>query len=749
MIKEISKGADRIAGSEPLIFLFLTPWLIFPNLSRTLTIISLAAIPILWLIRPLAGRPISVRTPLNWPLLLMLGGLIPAICFSTQSAESISQATSFLCGLGVYFAIVNCDSRWRKPELVGFFIILSGAITSLIALLGTDWCPDKIPFLGRIARSVPHIFGESHGFQPNLVAGTMVLLLPVTITVVVTSGRMGRRPLMGKMRIRAWIGSGGIILMFFILLLTQSRIGIAVALLIVGILAAVRWRVINLFFVALALTMVILLAIGLVSNHLTIWMMDLDRLGWLGKGMANSWLQRQELWSNALKTIRDYPLTGAGLGAYDAIAWLNYPFFTVTVPGCIGNANNIWLQAGVDFGIFGYIAFAWLTGIVLLIGWVVRRRQRNEDRVLLTGVWLGLLGWFAFGFFNAVSLSTEPAFFVWLLMGVIVGNWRRDDINLLAADSRRVWGTDAIGVFLVLLLIVIMHQSPIWALNQGANLLDGAMINNQQVPSSALDKLDKAKDLPGALRRRALAQYVNGNEEQAEVLFHQDERSKDFLISLSKGYLASDLDKAEEIAQFGFRIFPDSGRLACLLGETYSLMGESMSAFTYYQMVPLLSLDFEGMEGRQAECYYRLGEIQGELGWWSDAVQSLNAAAVLDPDTLDYQIQQGWATYQATGELSQAVAIEEAALEKHPDDLAVVEMITELYYVSGRYQKGAEWAEKVVELDPKNPAAWLRLAKLQFALEELDIAKRSIAESLRLDPTNQEALALQAEWSAQ
>ncbi|MBN1318253.1 MAG: O-antigen ligase family protein, partial [Anaerolineales bacterium] len=516
----------------------------------------------------------------------------------------------FLCGAGLYFAFVNCDDSCKRPERVGIFFIGSSSIASLLALLGTEWNTEKIPFLARISQSLPRLsFGES-GFQPDLIAGTMLVLIPVVIASIITSGRRGRKPLMGKMRIQAWVGIGTVGLMIFVLLLTQSRTGILIALVVVGIFSAFRWRILNLIIIASAFTLLILLLLGLVSNHLMEWMIQLDNLGWFGKGLADTWLQRQEIWSNAVKTIRDYPLTGNGLGAFGAVVWHNYSFFNVSIPDGVRDANNLLLQSGVDFGLIGLVGFSWLATVLFLIGWVVRRRQRDDDRILLTGVWLGLLAWMGFGLFNAVSLSTRPAFFVWILMGIIVGNWRRDDIAMLAISKRQIWGTDAAGALIVIGFIVVMLQLPSWPLNQGANLLDRAVINGEPFLSDALDRLDQASELTGAKQRRAFAHYLLGNKEQAMVLFRQNENSDEFLISTSRGYMNVDLDRALEIAHFGLLTFPDSGRLACLLGDAYSLKNENMIAFGYYRKVPSLQRDFDSSPARQAECNYRLGEMQ-------------------------------------------------------------------------------------------------------------------------------------------
>ena len=100
MKNRIQRGADWIAGREPVVLLFLAPWLLFPDASRPLTIAALLILPLLWLLRRLAGRPLSVSTPLNGPLLFLLVSVGPAVYISPRPDLSIPQATTLLLGFG-------------------------------------------------------------------------------------------------------------------------------------------------------------------------------------------------------------------------------------------------------------------------------------------------------------------------------------------------------------------------------------------------------------------------------------------------------------------------------------------------------------------------------------------------------------------------------------------------------------------------------------------------------------------------
>ncbi len=118
MRDRIQQGADWIAGHEVWVVLALSPWLLFPAAVRSLTIIALVLLPVLWLVRCLAGRPLSAPTPLNGPLLLLLLGLGSAV-LSRRCQSWLSPSDAFLLGMSLYLAIVNGEEYWRRPDLGG------------------------------------------------------------------------------------------------------------------------------------------------------------------------------------------------------------------------------------------------------------------------------------------------------------------------------------------------------------------------------------------------------------------------------------------------------------------------------------------------------------------------------------------------------------------------------------------------------------------------------------------------------
>ncbi|NOR83860.1 MAG: tetratricopeptide repeat protein [Ardenticatenales bacterium] len=763
MRTQARQGANWVARHEPLAVLLMAPWLLFPEASQSLTIGALVALPLLWLLRSIAGRPLSINTPLNTPLLLLLMALGAAVWVSPVPALSIPRATTLLLGVGLFFALVNCDPGWRRPEMGAMVLTAAAAALVLLALVGIDWESGQSGLMGgirdqlsRLSAAAPDSF--SGALDPGEVGGTLALLLPVVISFALLARRQGRQPLMNHWQALAWSSACLAVLMALLLLLTGSRTAIVVTVLVGGLVGAVRRRGLGVVMLGIAVVGCILLLIGLLSGSLSGWMASLDTIGQPPGTPPTAWLEREETWRNAVYAIRDYPVVGSGLGAFAPLAWLNYGFDSLAYDASLDHVSNLWLQAGVDMGLMGLFAFGWMTLVLLPLGWTVQRRRQTDDRIVLAGMWLGLVAWLAHGMVDAVPLGTWPALAVWAMMGLLVAAWSGERAsNVLEVQEERVrrngW-RPLILAATVVLVAAWVGRSPVWALNRGANLLDAALLGEEQgdlaealalVNAAAAD----APSLPGTLRRRALAYYESGERAEAIRLFRQDDEAERFLVSRTRWLLAEgSLAQAMDLLHVGLDVAPGSGRLTCLMGDAYRSAGSTSEALRFYSRVPEMAASFGEETVILAGCYYRLGLLEKRFGRWSRAADSFGAAAALDPGVIPYQADYGWALFQATGELSQAVMIEEADLELEPGAVDVIMILADIYLQADRPKKGLEWSQNAVEAAPTVPEAWLRLAQAHWLSGQWEEARQALAEVLRLDPENQAGAELQAEWGS-
>ena len=761
MKRILQQAAGWVVERELVWVLMLAPWLLFPDLLRVVTVPALLAVPLLWLVRPIARRPIHLSTPVNLPLLLLLLALGVAVGTGPHPDLALPDATAIILGVAVVSAFVNAGESWRGVQVWSVILTAAGFVLALIFLVTTDWPQGKIGALTRLSSSLAALgntFGRGSmgGLDPEHVAGVLLLLLPIVLGFALHSLQRSRQPLMSHWQAFAGAGLMVALLILFVLVLTQSRTAFVVLIVVATIVLGFWWRPLSVLAVALFLTAAMLLLIGLLSGQLGEWVGMLDSVGRQPRIELGAWFQRVELWRNALLGLRDYPLTGAGPGAFMLVAPLNYPFDAVMPDSLPAGVPNLWLQAGVDLGVLGLTAFAWLTAMIVLIGWKIRLRRIGQ-RLLLTGFWLGLLAWMGHGLLSGVWLAERLGLMVWIAVGVLVGGWPGGGESLQVSQGGRrflragwvVGGLVLAGVLGWLLV------SPIWTLNRGAHLLDKAMIDGSltepervRVLGEAQSLLSGSGDLPGAIRRRAVVEYELGNDTQAVVSFRRDAGAEAFLSSRGRWLLTNGQQKeAERLLGVAMAALPDSVRLSCLGGDVFQVGGNQLEALGQYRRGLELSAELADEPVVTAKCYDGLAILAESLGWWGEAAASLAKAVELEPENLGYQQRYGWALYKATGELAEPVAIEEALLRAEPDSMPVVLTLTDIYLEADRPRKALEWSEAAVLIDSSNAEAWLRLAMASRALDELDQARKALNEALRLDPAHPEALDLQARWS--
>jgi tetratricopeptide (TPR) repeat protein len=498
-----------------------------------------------------------------------------------------------------------------------------------------------------------------------------------------------------------------------------------------------------------------LLLIGLISGHLADWMNVLDGIGRPPGADLSAWSRRVELWRNALFCVRDYPLSGAGLGAFVHVAPLNYPFLESLPDSLMAIVPNLWLHAGVDLGILGLVAFTWLTIVVVLMGWKIRLRRRG-DRILLTGFWLGLLAWMGHGLLAGVWLAQPLGILVWVVIGVLLSGWLSEGEEPEPLRSRRgllqvVWVLGGLGLAVIVGWLLL---SPVLFLNQGAQRLDYALINHSiatdertRLLKDAQRLLGQVGDLPGAIRRQAVLEYELGSDEQAAVAFRQDPGAEPYLFSRGRWLLASGRKtEAEHLLGVAVEAVSVSPRLACLRARVDSERGDPFGALDNYRRGLDLSATFDAEPEALIECHDGFARLAESLGWWGEAAGSLAQAAELDPRNLDFQRRYAWALFTATGELGESVAVLEGALRLEADSVPMMMTLIDIYLAAERPQKAVEWSQNAIDVDSSNAGCWLRLAKAYAALEEFEQARSALAETLRLDPNLPEAIDLQTEW---
>jgi len=476
------------------------PFLLFPSSKRSL---AMLVVPTVWLLhwfvvsreQRATSRPVSMEghgqrsafrlspsalplTPLNGALLLLALMVLVSLWATYDVVVSLPKISGIVLGLGIFYAFAREGKTPRGWWLVFLLFLGIGFGIAAIGLLGTQWIT-KIslltPIVSRLAPRITGLPGAEEGFHPNYVAGALLWVIPsfLTFSWLLLTRAKDVRGLFGggKGSVLILLIIGATLWTIAILILTQSRggyIGLALTLpVLILITLPRRWR-----WYSLALLALLAIILGvLLASH---W--EAVRTWVTGSELAadpalslNTLEGRLEIWSRAIYGIQDFPLTGMGMNAFRKVVTVLYPLFQVGPDTDIGHAHNEFLQAALDLGIPGLIAF-----IALYIGafWMLIRTWQSarlnaqsapSDRraavpltkprdwfsalgaspfadarlvqIAVLGLGGGLLAHMLWGLTDAMALGARPAFLFWILLGLISGLHQQTQEHRAVVDS--------------------------------------------------------------------------------------------------------------------------------------------------------------------------------------------------------------------------------------------------------------------------------------------------------------------------
>lgn len=373
----------------------LAPLFVFPPTGRSvLTLILL--LPCIWI-----GRPLP-RTALNGSLALFVVAVLVSLSASFDVLFSAPKVLGVVFGIALFFALVRVLGDRPALSFALDLFALAGAALAVIGILGTNWI-DKVPLLRSVTAHIPAMIrgvpGQTEGFQPNAIAGALVMFIPLQLALAIST----RRALHGA----------AFAITSLTLLLTQSRGGYLS--LMAGVIAWLLWSGPR----TRRWTIALLIAAALIAIPLRTRITSL-LTEHVGSGIASDVPSRMELWSRALRAIGDFPLTGLGMNSFRRVMPAIYPVFLTPPDVDITHAHNHLLQAALDVGLPGLIAYLaiWLGAAALLVR--AYRRSAPPARLLVGGLAAGMIAYFAFGTADAIALGAKVGVFFWIALALIV-----------------------------------------------------------------------------------------------------------------------------------------------------------------------------------------------------------------------------------------------------------------------------------------------------------------------------------------
>lgn len=315
--------------------LFWDPW-IHPWL--------IAATFLFWPLRLLIDHRLAPRTPLNYPIYLLLLWIPVGIWMARDLNLAWQAAGVLVLGITTYTALLNWPPTQKYPWLVACAIIVCGLLLTAVGPELLLRVPTEFfTFTDEVAQSKPIDFwGLGETINPNVLAGALLLPIPLLVALAVRTSWTKRRWFPPLLLIPA-------LFMVFILVLVQSRGSYLALILALMIVIAMRWPLAG---VAMFITMVATAITLAFSDTILL----LDAFG--SDGSVTSFSARLDIWQSSLLALRDYAFTGVGLGSFILVLPFEYPadFWT---PATL-HAHNLFLQIGMDLGVPGMILYGWL-----------------------------------------------------------------------------------------------------------------------------------------------------------------------------------------------------------------------------------------------------------------------------------------------------------------------------------------------------------------------------------------------------
>ncbi|MBU0490466.1 MAG: O-antigen ligase family protein, partial [Chloroflexi bacterium] len=381
--------ARRVADLELVILAVLLPGLILPNpLSPGIAL----ALPVLWLVRWVGRGTCTRRTSLDGPILFLLLLMALGLGVSPDRAWSLNALYLHLAGVALYSGLVNWIApAYRGPEpppvgapgrrIVGAagLLVAGGAALALVSpLLVPNW--GKIGINGPL---LPEAFAILEPRLPDTIQtntlGTvmaMLICLAAAWLLAVERGQPGAR----YRPVQASALAIALVVMGIVSVLAWSR-GALVALVpaLLLVLALTDWRFLG------AVPLVTLLGVGLVG-----WLGPqrvVDQILSSGPAYHGVAATRLEIWDRAWRLLVDVPYTGAGLGTFELVVPARYAYVLNALTDPQVHAHNIFLQAGVDCGVLGIVALAWLLLAALVsLARTLRARPGGWQRPVAAGL---------------------------------------------------------------------------------------------------------------------------------------------------------------------------------------------------------------------------------------------------------------------------------------------------------------------------------------------------------------------------
>jgi putative inorganic carbon (HCO3(-)) transporter len=409
---------------EPALILLLLPVFLFPTPKRSVLFIGLT---LLLLVHFVVTRRVVEPTPALLPVVLLLVMVSVSLYATYDLHQSLPKVAGMLLGAAAFIAIVDSIFTQRHVALMLTAFLLGGVALACIGLLGTQWI-NKVSILAKTTSHLPAVIrglqGAEEGFQPNGVAGGLILFVPLQIALAYrlmrnASARKPERRLFVALLATLLI-TGGVVM------LTQSRggwFGLAIGLLVLLAWSSRGGRWFGGIVTLAGIAAVVWLGPRKIGDSI------MSGIGGTS-GVGSSIDGRLEVWNRAIYGISDFPFTGMGMNTFRKVVHVLYPFFLTSPDTDIAHCHNQLLQTALDLGIPGLVAYVALLATTITMGIFVWRHSKEVwIRCSAQGLVCGIVAQQVFGITDAIAPGAKIGIFFWIALGLLAVMHRLTKLN--------------------------------------------------------------------------------------------------------------------------------------------------------------------------------------------------------------------------------------------------------------------------------------------------------------------------------
>ncbi|MBI5404057.1 MAG: O-antigen ligase family protein [Ignavibacteriae bacterium] len=443
-----------------------------------------------------------------------------SIAFSVYSNNSLREAFSYLSYLLIFILIIFSFSK-KDTERILFALILSSVIISIYGIyqyfIGFERTlkyvlenPEKIININYVITTLKEKRIFSTTFSPDMLGGYLIMMIPITFGALIAAFTndvdMIKKEELRKRTVSYLILA--IIVLFIALILTRS-IGAWLSFFLVFIPFSYLMikgieneRMKRLFLYAAVIT--ILSSAVFLSSIIIKRSKDQN----LPNYFPQSIKQRTENWRSSVEIIKDFPVTGVGIGSFGII----YPKYKLPNANETKYAHNNYLQLAAEAGVVGLIIF--LCIILELYKISYNYLKQNRDYISL-GLLAAVSAFLMHSFIDFDFFIPEVAFHWWVIIGLLTAR-----MQTIPQEVKLNKNIKAVLLSLLLFLSFFAAKYLIADsfFNMGIQRLSENNLSEGNFYIRKSIKFDSKNDFYHLTLARAIEKGVSGEENKTELI---------------------------------------------------------------------------------------------------------------------------------------------------------------------------------------------------------------------------------------